>query len=381
MLGLLDASRQLPQCEQRFVVRVGERQRLAGVGGFHEPVRVRDDQIGRPADDVLDLLGRKAQRGVVIDEQHLLGPRMVDAVEDVQQVLRRRQCRRRWGAHDQHQVSHVDRRQVVLRKGGSGVDQHLVDALPEAVDRGLDGRQRHQLSVLGAIGRDHDLNAECVAADELGEEGLVDLLGGVGGEVDERKPRNQLEQPRGVSELEVEVQERDPRGGGRHQQAGQVDRDGGGAGATPRVQEEHHLAETALAGVGALAGEELLQLDGQDVEVDRLRHVVVGAGGVAGEHVGRVLQGRDDDDRDARGGVVRAQPPGQLEPAHAGHGDIGENQVRRPLPDQVQSLQAVRRQPHVITAAGQELAQERPAGAVVLGDDDGLSSHVVSRRL
>ena len=108
--------------------------------------------------------------------------------------------------------------------------------------------------------------------------------------------------------------------------------------------------------------------------VERLDDVVVRADREPLELVGRQPAGRQDDHRDGGGPRVLAELPRELEPVDVGHHHVGEDQVGRLPPDQVERLLTVVRDPHAEPGGG-ELDLEQPGDERVVVDDEEVLAH------
>ena len=79
-------------------------------------------------------------------------------------------------------------------------------------------------------------------------------------------------------------------------------------------------------------------------------------------------EGGEDDDLDL--GVQLADLLHDLQPVHAGHADIGEDQIRPFLLEQLQPLLAARRREDGIAFLGEIVFQDAPQALVVVDDQD-----------
>ena len=86
----------------------------------------------------------------------------------------------------------------------------------------------------------------------------------------------------------------------------------------------------------------------QHLGFERLGQVAVGAGVEPLDRVGRLAAGRQQHDGQVGGPGVLAQPPQRLEPVHAGHHDVEEDEVRRPALPAFERVDAVHRLDDVV---------------------------------
>jgi hypothetical protein len=106
-----------------------------------------------------------------------------------------------------------------------------------------------------------------------------------------------------------------------------------------------------------------------DGEIDRFGDVVVGAETQGFGDVGAIRSGRHHDDRQVDPGVGLAKPCEDVEPAHAGHFDVEQNEVEGAARRERQSLLAVRRELDVVTLLPQA-ARQRVSIQLVVVDNE-----------
>ena len=197
--------------------------------------------------------------------------------------------------------------------------------------------------------------------------------------VDDRRPRTKIEEHRGVTELQVEIEKHDGLSLGG-EGGGDVGRERRRADAALTVNERDDHRELArrrdhLRHAPRLS-QDRLDLRRQDRQVDRLADVVVGAVGVARQDVLLLFGGGEDDDRRAGGAAILAEAFDELEAVHQRHVHVGDDEVRRPLAfDESQGLDTVRDRLDAVPAFREVDGAELADRVVVVDAEDLLARH------
>ncbi len=112
----------------------------------------------------------------------------------------------------------------------------------------------------------------------------------------------------------------------------------------------------------------------QFVEVERLWQVLEGAPlrRLDGGHE-RVLRAHHDD---PQVGTELADARDEVEPVLVRHHHVGDDQIALAVRDPAPQRRGVAGGAHLVAGAGQRLAQDRADGAVVVGDEKGVRTHV-----
>ena len=98
----------------------------------------------------------------------------------------------------------------------------------------------------------------------------------------------------------------------------------------------------------------------ENLVVDRLDEIIVGAGLLAAQNVVPLGQGRQEDERHVRHGPLLAQGLEHVVAAEAGHGDVAEDEVGTVLLKQAERLAAVGSLEHAVVRSLQFLGDVAP---------------------
>jgi hypothetical protein len=155
--------------------------------------------------------------------------------------------------------------------------------------------------------------------------------------------------------------------------AAAVEDDDGPGGGVHGVHRGRHHARRAQVGV---------QPRQHDVGIDGLGHVVDAARLETPHHVFRLGQSRHEDDGHVRGAVVLLEPPAGLEPVHAGHDGIHQDDVGQDIVHALDGRRSVRGHDDHVAGAVQRRRQHLQVVRHIVDQQDELvfnraSSHGV----